>query len=338
MKLLILGGTLFVGRHLVEEALARGHTVSLFHRGQTNPNLYPQVEHLHGDRGGELDVLRGRRWDAVVDTCGYVPRVVHASASLLAKAVEHYTFISTLNAYASFSVPQMDERAPLATLDDETIETITDATYGPLKVLCERAVEAAFPGRALIIRPGLIAGPYDPNDRFTYWPYRVAQGGAVLAPGTPHQGIRFLDARDLAAWTIAMAERRQTGVYNASGPATPLPMGVFLDACRAVTGSDATFTWVDDHFLVACGVRPYVELPLWVPDALGPERIGYVTLDCTKAMAAELRFRSVEQTIRDTLAWFSGASTGAPLKAGLAPAREAELLRAWHDQGSSMGE
>src|SRR5262245_38592594 len=193
MKLLILGGTVFLGRYLVETALAHGHEVTLFNRGQHNPDLYPDVEKLHGDRDGGLDILRGRRWDAVIDTCGYVPRVVRASAELLAGAVDHYTFISSISAYPSFKAIGNDERPPVGTLADPTVEEVTGESYGPLKALCEQAVEQALPGRTLNIRPGLIVGPYDPSDRFTYWPHRVAQGGEVLAPGRPERHVQVVD-------------------------------------------------------------------------------------------------------------------------------------------------
>ena len=189
MNLLILGGTVFLGRHLVEAALARGHAVTLFNRGQHNPDLFPEVERLRGDRDGDLQALEGRRWDAVVDTCGYVPRVVRASAEMLAPNVDHYTFISSISVYADTSKPGIDEQAPVGTLDDPTTEEVTGESYGPLKALCEQAAEAAMPGRVLNIRPGLIVGPHDPTDRFTYWVRRVAEGGEVLAPGNPHAPV-----------------------------------------------------------------------------------------------------------------------------------------------------
>jgi 2'-hydroxyisoflavone reductase len=225
MKLLILGGTVFLGRHLTEAALAAGHDVTLFNRGQHNANLYPDLEKLRGDRDGGLDVLKGRTWDAVVDTCGYIPRLVRDSASLLSDAVDHYTFISTLSVYDDFRVRGLREEAAVGTLDDETVEAVTGGskgTYGPLKALCEQAAEAAMPGRVLCARPGLMVGPYDPTDRFTYWPVRVARGGQVLVPPTPQAPVQFIDARDLATWVMRMAEHNKTGVYNATGPAERL--------------------------------------------------------------------------------------------------------------------
>ncbi|HZO86929.1 MAG TPA: NAD-dependent epimerase/dehydratase family protein [Chthonomonadaceae bacterium] len=324
MNLLILGGTVFVGRHLVEAALARGHTVTLFNRSQHNPELFPEVEKLRGDRDGDLGALQGRHWDAVLDTCGYVPRIVRASAELLADAVPHYTFISSISVYKDLSIPGMDENAPVGTLEDETTEEITAETYGPLKVLCEQAAEEAMPGRVLTIRPGLIVGPHDPTDRFTYWPHRVAQGGEVLAPGRPEQTVQFIDARDLAEWNIRLIEAGQTGVYNATGPDYPLTMGRLLDECKAVGGSDARFTWASQEFLQQEGVQPWTELPLWVPEE--PDMAGFNAVNCDKAIAAGLTFRPLSDTIRDTLAWDATRPADREWRAGLKPERERELL------------
>ncbi|MDP9373627.1 MAG: SDR family oxidoreductase [Chloroflexota bacterium] len=328
MKLLILGGTLFLGRHLVDVALARGHEVTLFNRGRTAPDLFPDLERLRGDRDGDLAALRGRRWDAVVDTSGRLPRHVRASAGTLAGGVARYIFISTISVYAGFSRPGMDESAPTGTLADEESEEQTGATYGPLKALCEREAEAAMPGRTLVLRPGLIVGPHDPTDRFTYWPRRVARGGEVLAPGRPDRPVQFIDARDLAGWAVRMAETGGTGVYNATGPADPLTLGRLLDACNEVGGGDARFTWVDEGFLLAEGVGPWMELPLWVPDT--PEMAGFAAVDCRKAIAAGLTFRPLADTIRATLDWDATRSSNHEWRAGLAPAREAHLLAAWH--------
>lgn len=216
MKILVLGGTRFLGRHIVEAALAGGHDITLFNRGQNNPDLFPEVEKLRGNRDGDLSALQGRQWDAVIDTCGFVPRIVQASAALLADSVRHYTFISSISVYADFSKPAMNENAPVGTMQDESIEEITAETYGPLKALCERTAEKAMPGRVLHIRPGYIVGPFDPTDRFTYWPRRVATGGEMLAPGRPDSQIQFVDVRDLANWIIRMVETNRTGVFNAT--------------------------------------------------------------------------------------------------------------------------
>ncbi len=321
MQILILGGTVFLGRHLVEAALARGHTVTLFNRGQHNPELFPTVEKVHGDRAWDLGLLLERRWDAVIDTCGYVPRLVRLAASQLARQVEHYTFISSVSVYSDLEQPGLQEAAPAGVLADPTIETVNADTYGPLKALCESAAEQAMPGRVLVVRPGLIVGPWDPSDRFSYWPVRLARGGEVLAPGAPGEPVQFIDVRDLAAWLLDRVEHRQTGVYNATGPATPLTRQELLQACQAVAGTNAELTWVDDDFLLAEGVAPYSDLPLWVPAVYA----GLDRVDIAKARAADLHFRPLTETIRDTLDWRQ-AHAALPWRAGLSAEREQELL------------
>lgn len=331
MRLLILGGTIFLGRHLVAAALARGHAVTLFNRGQHNPDLFPDVDKLRGDRTVSLAALAGRQWDAVIDTSGYVPRVVRLAAATLADRVAHYTFISSLSVYADPSRPGVDETSPVGRIDDPTTEEITGESYGPLKALCEQAAEAALPGRTLVIRPGLIVGPYDPTDRFTYWPRRVAQGGEVLAPGRPGYETQIIDARDLAAWTLDMVEARRVGVYNATGPATPLTLGEALATSRAVSGSDATVTWVDEAFLLEQGAQPWTELPLWVPES-DPAMAGFNKFSIDRALAAGLTFRPLTDTVSDTLAWDATRDPATPPRAGLTREREAEMLKAWHTQ------
>ena len=330
MKLLILGGTAFLGRHLVEAAIARGHEVTLFNRGQHNLDLFPDVEKLRGDRDGDLAALRGERWDAAIDTCGYVPRVVQASAELLADAVEHYTFISSLSVYADTSKIGIDENDPVSTLKEET-EEITGETYGPLKALCEQSAERAMPGRALTIRPGLIAGPHDPTDRFTHWPVRVARGGDVLAPGRRERNVQFIDARDLAEWIVRAVEANPTGVHNADGPDYALSMQQLLDTSKTVSGGDARFVWVAEKFLTDAGVEPWGEVPLWIPES-DPASAGFFTFNCDKAIAAGLTFRPLADTIRDTLAWDATRPADREWRAGLKPERETELLGAWRDR------
>jgi nucleoside-diphosphate-sugar epimerase len=327
VKLLILGGTVFLGRHIVETALQRGHKITLFTRGERNPDLFPDVEKLRGNHDGNLAPLEGRRWDAVIDTSGYVPRVVRASAELLKDAVAHYTFISSISVYAGFETPNMDETAPVGTLADEGVEEITGETYGPLKALCEHAVEEVMPGRALIIRPGLIVGPHDPTDRFTYWPRRIARGGEVLAPDRPDRATQFIDARDLADWTVRMAEAGATGTYNATGPAERLTMGQLLDVCNTAGGGSAAFTWASEAFLLDAGVGPWIELPLWVPESEGA---GFDSVSIAKALAAGLSFRSLEETVRDTLAWDAARPADTQRRAGLDAEKERETLRRWH--------
>ncbi|MGH3022843.1 MAG: SDR family oxidoreductase [Gaiellaceae bacterium] len=324
MRILVLGGTLFVGRHVVEAALERGHEVTLFNRGRTAAALFPDVETLHGDRdAGDLDALRGRRWDAAVDTSARVPRWVHDAAGLLAGAVEHYTFVSSGSVYADTSTPGTDEGSPVHSLADESVEEITSAeVYGALKVLCERAAEQQLPGRVLSARAGLIVGPYDPTGRFTYWVHRIARGGEVLAPEPRDQPVQLIHGRDLADWMLDLAERRETGVYNATGPERPLTMEGLLEAIREVAGGDASLTWAGERFLVENGVEAWSELPLWLAPGANPESANFLAVDVRKAIAAGLRFRPLAETIRDTLA---GAETTPA--AGLDSLRERELLR-----------
>jgi len=326
MKVLILGGTVFLGRHLVDAALAHGHEVTLFNRGMHDVGGYSGLERLRGDRaGGDLDALRGRRWDVAIDTSGYVPRLVQASAALLADAVEHYTFVSTISAYPEYPAGGVDEQAPVASPELGT-EEVTGETYGPLKVACELAAEAAMPGRVLVVRPVLIVGPHDNTNRFTYWPVRVAQGGEVLAPGRPERAIQLIDGRDLAEWMVRLAERRATGLYNATGPEGTLTMGALLEECRRFGGGDARFTWVGDDRLLAIGAGAWMEVPLWVPTGEAP---GFFSIDCRKAVAAGLTFRPLIETIRATLAWYNGLPLDErPGEAGMSRQREEELLLA----------
>ncbi len=330
MKLLILGGPKFLGRALIDAAQAYGHEVTLFNRGRTNAELYPEVEKLYGDRDGGLDALRGRHWDAVVDTCGYVPRVVESSAALLSDAADHYTFVSSLSVYSGGGAAGRDESAAVGTLEDESVEEITGETYGPLKALCEQAAERHFPGRALTVRAGLIVGPHDASDRFTYWPWRVAQGGEVLAPETPDYRVQLIDVGDLASWIIRMAEARKGGVYNATGPAGALKLGEILQTSKEVSDSDATFTWVTEEFLLAEEVGPWIELPLWIPSS-DPDAAGFHSFDISKAIADGLTFRPLADTIRDTLAWAATRAADWQWRAGLSRDKERALLDKWHE-------
>lgn len=330
MRLLIIGGTIFLGRHLVEQALARGHTVTLFNRGRSNPGLFPEVEHLVGDRSRDLHALAGRTWDAVIDTCGYHPRDVRTTVQALADRVGRYLFVSTLSVYANDAPAGATEDAPVATVtgDIETL-AVTDANYGPLKALCEQEVMQAMAHRALIVRPGLIVGPYDRSDRFTYWPVRISQGGEVLAPCDPDAPVQFIHAGDLAAWMLDGVARGLEGIFNATGPDRALTLGEVLDACRVCAPSDARLTWVHEDFLLAHNVTPYIEMPLWAPSAY----VGFNRVDCSKAVAHGLHFRPLLDTISDTLDWHATRPTDTPLRAGLSPAREAELLAAWRSEG-----
>ena len=303
---------------MIDAALERGHDLTLFNRGTTGADLYPELERITGDRDGGLDGLRGGTWDAVVDTSGYLPRVVGASADLLRDAVGHYVFVSTISVYASFAEP-VDEDAPLAALSEPGSEDVgTD--YGALKALCEQAVERAFPGRSTHVRAGLIVGPHDPTGRFTYWPHRVARGGDVLVPGPAWRPVQLVDVRDLAAWLVTAAEERLAGAFNATGPAT---MGSVIDASRRVAGSSARAVEVDDAFLSEQGVGEWIELPLWI-DTGNRDWRHFAAVDAGRATAAGLTFRPLDDTVGATL------ERAAPVDGvGLTPERERELLAAW---------
>jgi 2'-hydroxyisoflavone reductase len=320
MKLLVLGGTKFLGRHAVDSALAGGHEVTIFTRGQTNPELFPEVEHLLGNRDDALDALHGRAFDGVVDTSGYVPRTVRQSAELLRDQVGRYVFVSSISVYDDFSEP-VSESTPVAELADPSSEEIME-NYGALKAACERVVEEVYGDRSARVRAGLIVGPYDPTDRFTYWPRRIARGGTVLGPGDPDARVQFIDSRDLAAWLVKLALEGPGGTFNATGPAEPLTFAALLERARAATGSDAEIVWVDEQRVLEAGVEAWTELPLWLP---GTEHAGMARADISKALAAGLTFRPAEETIVDTLAWDRTVEGDRPT---LAHEREQEILAA----------
>lgn len=321
MRLLVLGGPRFLGRAVTEAALAAGHEVTFFNRGKTNPELYPEVERLVGDRKESVDLLRGRTWDGVVDTCGYLPADVRASAEVLADS-GHYCFVSSISVYAHFRQVN-DENGPIAELGDLPSNEVTDESYGPLKGLCEDEVRRVFGDRALVVRPGLIVGPHDPTGRFTYWPHRISRGGEVLAPSPQDAPTQIIDVRDLGAWIVELSTGGVHGTFNATHPG--VSWVELLDTCRTVASSNAQITWVDPDFLVEHEVGPWMELPLWLthPDAEYADRV-----DVRRAIDTGLTFRPLADTVRGTLA--HAQTTEA---AGLRPEREAELLAAWHGRG-----
>jgi 2'-hydroxyisoflavone reductase len=366
-RILILGGTGFVGPAVVEAAKARGHTLTLFNRGRTEKRIgmIDGVEHVYGNRDPNLHAvegdttspkglegLKGKEWDAVVDTSGYVKRLVNASAEFLAPSAKQYIFISSISVYEDTSTPGADESAKLATLTDEDVETI-GPNYGGLKAVCERTAEKHFPGRTCNIRPGLIVGPGDPTDRFTYWPVRIQKGGEVLAPGTPNDPIQVIDVRDLAAWIIHVIEQNINGNFDAVGPPTGLTIGKLLDACKKSSSSDARFTWAEAEFLKEKEVSPWGDMPVWVPPS--GDTAGFHLRPIARATAAGLTFRPIQDTVSDTLAWWPKEverrrrvtqemidqaqkegkaqpplSDPAQLRAGIKPDREAQVLAAWH--------
>jgi len=319
MRILVLGGTQFLGRHTVDAALARGHDVTMFNRGQTRPELFPDVEKLRGDRDGNLDTLRGRSFDAVVDTSGYVPRIVRETIDALGDA-GHYTFVSSISVYADASTPPT-ESSPVAELTEPTEEW--REAYGELKADCEDVVRERFPG-AFVPRPGLIVGPWDPTGRFTYWPQRFADGGRVLAPAPPDADAQVIDARDLAAWIVRAAERGLDGTYNAVDRA--VPRTTLVETCRRVANVDSEVVWVDGAFLAEQGVGEWMELPLWLID---PAFAGMLSVDPSAALAAGLEPRPLEETVRDTLAWIATGDAPAETAAGLDRAKEQAVLDAW---------
>jgi len=339
VRILVLGGTLFVGRWLVHEALERGHQVTMFHRGLTNADLFPEAERIHGDRTKDLDKLGGRTWDAVVDTCGFRSDVVRDSARRLSQRVGHYTFISSISVYADPMPAHADESAPLAMLPAGVEDEDDISTYGARKALCERAAEEEMPGRVLHIRPGLVVGPYDYVDRFGYWVRRIAAGGEVLCPGRPERRIELIDVRDMMHWNLDLIERGGTGLFNATGPESPLTSLDMMEACRKASGSDARLLWIEDDFLVEKEVGPFGEMPFWLPERDFPHAFE---VDCRKAFAAGLHFRPLVETCADVLAWDRArdlAKESAPQRrlkflgqVGMKPEREKALLAEWRER------
>jgi 2'-hydroxyisoflavone reductase len=327
MRLLVIGGTHFVGRHAVELAAARGHEVTVFHRGGSEPEGgFPAVEHVHGDRDGGLGPLSGRSWDSVLDTCGYVPRVVRDSATLIADAAEHYTFVSSLSAYPDDVPPGANEKTAGHEAPFPDTEEVTEQSYGPLKVACELEVQRAFPGRASIVRPGFIVGPHDPIDRFPYWVRRAASGGAMLAPEPADLPVQLVDVRDLAAFMLDHAERRTGDLFNVTGPKDVLTMAQLLETCVEIGAGGTSIVWAGVEFLRERalhepGDHGWEQLPYWYT-----EEPGFSAFDVSKALAAGLSLRPLAETIADTLAWDRTREQTWPMGAGIDPERERELL------------
>ncbi len=333
LKILILGGTAFLGPAIVRHARSQGHQLTLFTRGKTNVDLFPDIEMLLGDRDGNLDALKNRDWDVVIDTCGYLPRLVTDSARLLADHVGQYIFISSISVFADFSKPGLDESSPVGVLEDESVEEITGLTYGPLKALCEQAAEREMRGRSTTIRPGLIVGPMDRTDRFTYWPVRIAKGGEVLTPESPDVVTQVIDVNDLAMFIVRCAERNITGTFNATSPAGELNMGELFESCKKVSGSDATFTYVSYAFMQEKELQEWSDIPVYV-HLEGPEA-GHPFINVNKAVRQGLTFRPISETIRDTINWWATVSRerkDRPMRSGLTAEREKEALEAWHDK------
>jgi len=328
-RILILGGTGFLGPATVDAAVARGHELTLFNRGKTRPGLFPNIETLLGDRDPEkgegLNALRGRKWDAVIDNSGYFPRQVAASAKLLARNAGQYIFISSISVYADNSAEGQDESAKLATTPDPTVEKVTNDTFGPLKALCEKASAEAFGARTTVVRPGYIVGPDDPSGRFTYWPVRMDRGGDVLVPGAPADPVQIIDVRDLGAWLITLIEQGTHGTFNAAGPKDRLAWGELVQACRKATGAATSLTWVPGEWIRK---EADEQFPIWAP--YGGETRGFHTWKNERALKAGLKFRPYTETAADTLKWYrSQPAEGRTKLAGPVAAKEAELLAKW---------
>lgn len=298
LKILILGGTTFLGPHLVQELQQHGHEVTIFTRGNQS-SKFSNIEELQGDRDGDLEALKNRSWDAIIDTSGHLPRLVRESSRLLANSTNHYTFISTIGVYQDFYKQQIDENYPVATLENENTEEITEKNYGALKAACEEVIQSSFQNCCLIIRPGLIVGPLDSTNRFAYWPVRLKNGGETLAPGSPNQLLQIIDVRDLAKWVVAMVEQQATGVYNVTGPAKPMNFKQFLKECQDVTHSNATLTWVDEDFLIEHHIQDWIEIPLWL--SYKRNMPGFLNVSIEKALKAGLTFRPISETIKAVL-------------------------------------
>jgi 2'-hydroxyisoflavone reductase len=339
MNILIIGGTRFLGRHLVTAALNRNHDVTLFNRGNYSPPS--NTKQITGDRDRDLSKLQGGEWDAVIDTCGIVPHSIEASATALSARVGLYVFISTVSVYADLSSPGVLESAPLKTLTTEQLDeanqihssnsTNYGSLYGGLKALCEQTLLGLVPDRSLIVRPGLIVGPYDYTDRFTYWVMRAARGGEVLAPGRPGRSVQFIDVRDLSEWIIQIIELKASGVYNANGLPGSVTMEDILTECKTVTNSDPTFEWVSESFLIQENVTAWSKMPLWLPEENAPQLNGFMFVNCDKAIGAGLKLRPLNDTIAAIYSWRKNTPSDEPLSAGIDKDSEDRLLRKWHE-------
>jgi 2'-hydroxyisoflavone reductase len=330
-RILVLGGTGFIGPHIIEAAIRRGFSVTLFHRGKTNPTLFadnPKVERIIGDRNTGFDGLAGKKWDAVVDTSGYFPRQIEASAKALKDSVKQYVFVSSISVYKDTDKP-IDESSAVGTIPDPTIEKISEGAYGPLKALCEQAATRVMQGRALIVRPGYIVGPRDSSDRFTYWLLRTQRGGEMVVPGDPSDPIQVIDGRDLADWIVRMVEAGQNGTFNATGPSKPHTMQEVLAACKQVTKADVRYTFIPTDYLRKNKLSE--EFPIWSPPS--GDSAYFHKVSNAKAVAAGLTFRPLIDTLTDTLSWWKTLppERQAKPRAGLTADKEAAILKAFRE-------
>jgi 2'-hydroxyisoflavone reductase len=328
MNLLILGGGVFLGQALLSSALENGHTVTVFNRGQSRQWWPPGVKWIVGDRKEDLHLLMNGQWDAVIDTCGYRPQDVELSCAALFDSCERYVYISSVSAYASFAKPPIRETDRLASIVGHATDKVTGVNYGPLKAECERTVARVYGARSILIRPGLIVGPNDPTGRFSYWPWRIAAGGRVLAPGNPERPIQFIDARDLAAWILQLVAVRASGAFNATGPNDGATFGELLDTCRWICGEEVEVEWADDKFLEREGVQPWTELPLWIPSHDASMR-GFHLVDTKRAKGNRLSTRPLAVTLNDILEAGIPVASDKRRAGKLTRQRERDLLAVW---------
>lgn len=330
LNILVLGGTGFLGPHTVNAAIAQGHTITLFNRGKTNPGLFKDLETIKGDRNtDDIKKLAGRKFDAVIDTSAYYPRSVNMAMEVLKDNIGQYLFVSTISVYSSWATKGMDESGEVGKIDDPTTEKVTGATYGPLKALCEQAAEKHMPGRVSVIRPGLIVGPRDKTDRFTYWPARIAKGGDVLAPGDGSDFIQFIDVRDLGEWMIYCSEHQVNGIYNAQSNANDITMKKLLDVCVKTINPKANLIWVPTKFLQEHQVTPWQEMPVWIPPE--GDYAGSGSLSSKKAYANGLKERPIKTIVKDCFDWFNTLpkERRSKLRAGISAEKEQKVLTAW---------
>lgn len=328
MNLLIIGGGVFLGQAVLSAALEAGHTVTVFNRGLSRQWWPPGVKWIVGNRTEDLHLLMGQRWDTVIDTCGYRPQDVELSCAALFDSCDRYVFISSVSAYASFAHSPIREHDPLASAHNINRESVTSENYGPLKAECERTVARVFGARCILVRPGLIVGPQDPTGRFSYWPWRIAAGGHLLAPGSAETPIQFIDARDLASWILRLAKQRASGAFNATGPNEGATFGELIDTCRWISGEEVEVEWVDERFLEREGVQPWVELPLWIPTH-DPQTRGFHMVDTTRALATSLRTRPMAVTLNDILEAGIPSSDDKRRSGKMTRQRERDLLAVW---------
>lgn len=325
MDILIIGGTKFLGRALVDAAIEKGHKLTLFNRGQTNPDLYPEIEQIRGDRDGEISNLGDRKWDVVIDNCGYVPRVVNQSVEFLKDKAKAYVFISSISVYTETAELNRTEDAPVIELEDKTTEDImaTSESYGGLKYLCEEAVDNVFEN-SLIIRPGLIVGPHDPTNRFTYWPVRIRKGGKILTPSDENYPVQIIDVRDLANFILHLIENNIYGAFNVTGPDKSHSLGTIFDACKSFSQNNPEIVKADEQWLLDHEVQPWMEMPLWIPDDAGR---ALMQVSIEKGLKQGLKFRPLTETVKDTLDWYDYIKgDDQEWNAGLNSEKEIELL------------